>query len=206
MTALNTLVTDDAAHLVTDGRMTDTATGALVAIQDKVQEAPTLKTAFAVNGGAWVGPYLAQDVSQRPYATYSDLVRGVASNLHDTIREVHEQVPGAPRHWGEFAVVFVGWENGPRSDLLHVVDNGPGRPTINHHPALAYRSFNTGKILHEDDIEGTAVELLESQRIPDGDGGPLIATGFVQLTTVTSDGIKKKVLKRWPDVVGERAG
>lgn len=153
-------------------------------------------------GGAWVGPYLHMDAEQQGYRDFDEVLAGLAHRLPTTIREVHEQVPGAPAHWGEFAVVLVGWQDGPRANVLHVVDNGTGAPRIKKHPALTFTAIPCNETLDAADIEGSAVRLLEAQRAvhtPEG----VVATGFVQLTTVGPQGVARKVLHRWPDRMGE---
>lgn len=201
MSVANTLVTADAAYLVTDGGWTDLASRRLLDIKDKVFEVSGTSTVLTALGGAWVAPYLHMDAEQQSYQTYDDVIAGLIGRLPDTIREVHEQVPGAPRHWGEFAIVVVGWQDGPRAHLVYVNDAGAAVPRVNKRAAPNFKAIPCAENLYQSDIEGSAVRLLEAQRAVETPEG-VVATGFVQLTTVGPKGVSRKVLHRWPDRVG----
>lgn len=202
MSVANTLITADAVYLVTDGGWTDLASKRLLDIKDKVFEVVGTNSVLTALGGAWVAPYLHMDAEQQGYSNFDDLLAGVAGRLPDTIREVHEQVLGAPARWGEFVVVFVGWQNDrPRANVLHVVDSGDRVPRVTKLPAPAFVALPCGVSLDANDIEGSAVRLLEAQRAADVPEG-VAAAGFIQLTTVGPSGVARKVLRRWPDRVG----
>ena len=206
MTSINTLVADDVVHMVSDGGWTDLATGRLIDIRSKVIELPALKSAFATIGGAWVGPFIEQWLAQQILKGYDDLVDAVRKNLPSIVKMVAAQVPGAPKSWGEFVVVFTGHDGAPRADLLHGKTFANGALVVRRIPAPAWAAIPTAARLDPADIEASAIALMNMQRAVQGAGNePSAVAGFVEVTTIGADGITRRVVHRYDDRVGERA-
>lgn len=212
MSVANTLVANDAVYLATDGGFTDAATGRLIDIKSKVYAYPEKRAAMVGLGGAWVGPYLDIDIQQQNYSNFEELRDGIAARLPTTIREVFEQVPGAPPMWGTFAIVIAGHQDGRgRANVIFCENPNPKvAPLITISDASEWTCIPCGANLDPLDIKGSAVRIVGAQRYysePVLPGGvkASVATGFIELTTVDADGVRSQILERFPDEVGRVA-
>lgn len=212
MSVANTLIADNAVHVVTDGGWTDAATGRLIDISSKVFAYPEKRAAMVGLGGAWVGPCLDVDIRQQEYTNYSELRAGILARLPTTIREVHEQVAGAPPNWGLFAIVLAGWQDGKgRAEVLFVDNTNPKKaPIVTITDGAHWLGIPVPAGLDPDNIEESARVIVGAQRyhkepVMPGGVAASVATGFVELTTIDANGIRSKIVGRFPDRVGEVA-
>jgi len=205
MSTANLLITKDAVYLVCDGGSHNLATGEFLSRSKKSVELPESNSAFNVLGGAWVSPCLEIAVRDKAYESFSALVVGVAKSLPETIAEVHRQLPYAPRNWGQFVIVFAGWQDGPRATVMLVDDSFDSAPIIQRVEVLdEWYALPTIRRLVASDIEGSAIRLLEAQRaqrvpIVGSDVCASPATGHVELVTISANGIASKILHTWPE-------
>lgn len=210
MTATNVILGLDAAHLVTDGAAIDSA-GRLVHTVHKVTPLPHLNAAVAFRGARAVNS-MALDAIAAGANSYDQL----AATIDMLLREQFDQIaPVWKKQFGlhilDAEIVVAGWSEsrGPHAYVMATTDKNKTfglrawRP-IEIQGAFLAPSDNTlaadfAKLQIEFNDE-RVVELVHRQRTI----GPMPGVGsFVQLTTVRKHGIESRILKRWPDAVGE---
>jgi hypothetical protein len=125
----------------------------------------------------------------------------------------------------DFEVIIAGWSDarGPEAYLLPTHDRYGGRPfeTV---PLEGVTCFPNDETVHPEivkvlaglqaddvDPERHGLAIMEIQRahpfVHEGFSDRFCSVGgFAQLTTIRPDGIVSRILRRWPDVVGERLG
>lgn len=223
MTAVITVVGDEAAHLVTDGAGVDAA-GLVQLIAPKAHIFPHIKAAIALRG-----MHVAFPVFQTHLAGIADSYDGLKAHFAEGFQqdwELHKEE--LAKAFGPSVLVFdlfvVGWseaKNGPDayaffSHARHAgeaayrvtdLDYVCATPELPAHflERLAPKLSGVG-------FDRAAIKIMEEQRrlIATAADSPTLAEpnsivgGFVQVTTVTVDAITTRVVHRWPDKLGER--
>ena len=121
----------------------------------------------------------------------------------------------------KFDIALVGWhqKRGPTGIFISSIDR-PGAPAFRAVDVNEFITPSTDELfkqvsptfLRSDfDVERDMVAIAEQQRLIKEPYGPRKIQssrvgGFLQLTTVTQDGISSKVIHRWPDKIGKRIG
>lgn len=215
MTAMNCVVTENAAHLFTDGAIYDLQNnGELIARGSKSIALPHLNAAIASTGFTYVNHLINAAILDTKIAAFDELVLHFADIVHDAERR-SKSFSGIS-DWSLYRSVLIGWSeenNQPQAYYL-----GPGLFGKMATSAQRIRRFTTPwpRELAEPqltgDMDADAVALMEAQRElkaevdrVDTDGSFIVhpVGCFCQRTTVDRDGISMKILKRWDDVVGE---
>lgn len=204
MTAVNIVITDRAAHVVTDGAATR-KDGTIGYIGNKVYSAPHMRAVFALRG----------------YGVLLDSIGPSLSNYRTTFDEVAQGawVPGimsAYRGTGadeDFDLYVAGWSEERDQPEAYWLSTRVA-PELVQMPVNALFSPGTPEttrvsreVLFLGDDDETfckaMVTIMETQRQTSTDEHRIIG-GFVQLTTITKEQTTQRILHRWPDKVGER--
>jgi hypothetical protein len=216
MTAINIVRQLDCTHVVSDGAGL-AAQGRLAHRLPKVQIMPHLNCAVAVRGNRILSTF-AHDAITASAATYDDLRTRAVPILRDylePIRSIWESQFGPRIFHGQifiatynhaFAIAtsdanaafgLRAWQ--PLEITGHLLT--PSDDALGRDFARLQLEFNDAK----------AVELAERQRaIPapllenPNEPGPYAVGGFIQLTTIRKTGIETRILKHWPDKIGEK--
>jgi len=221
MTAINIIRQKAAVHVLTDGAGYS-PDGTFTFRMQKVFPLAHLKAVIAVRGSPLFGPMFAHHASVRA-SGFEHLV----SLTPAIAREEVDKVPG--RFEREFDLIIAGWSQacGPASVALcshsrhgfepwqvidlDVISLSPSSERITAELAVAYP-----KGVEPDDFDPIVdgLRVLEIQRQNPVEhawesAGPVTqpAVGaFAQLTTVTADAITTRIIRRWPDEIGQPLG
>lgn len=221
MTAVNVIVCPDAVHLVTDGAAVDRE-GRLATIAMKVIPLPHMLVALAYSGPANFLSAMA-DLAGSCGASYDDLRDGLAAHT--------DRISGAAinQHGLAFQVVVAGWSlrsRRPEAFTFNTHGNGaPAYTAAGIELAQVMPGCPDGRIEAEIfpvieaggfDIEKVAGDLVEIQRTIPADcalamgGGGAVSPNvgvWAQLTTVTRNDVRTRIVRRWPqDVIGQPLG
>ncbi|KFC68442.1 hypothetical protein FF80_01882 [Devosia sp. LC5] len=207
MTAINALVTSDAAHMFTDGGLYGQAEGKLVSFGTKVQLFPHLNAVAACSGWAHMGYVIWDALSDRNFQSFDELAAGFG----DAIRVYLNRETWTHRDF--FEAVLAGWSESADEPQVWVVQNA-----ANNTPAYVPRQVSEtttpynlaigAVVLDPSDPVTYGLSVLEKQRsekwdTANGSRSIHAVGGFAQHTIVDRSGIKTRVLRRWPDKVGE---
>ncbi|MCK1401967.1 hypothetical protein IVB45_17810 [Bradyrhizobium sp. 4] len=230
MTAINIIVKADCAHVFTDGAFYSSA-GILTHVGQKCFTLPTMDSALVIRGRCDVMPLLINEIDKR-CSDFDSVVEEVASALQAVTTMAAVVMPEV-LHAGAFDPAFelwlIGYSTSRRAFETYIL------PTHDYHAGLiawqvgkvegsicapaptadaaraAGLTEQVGLDAFDPAVDG--LKLLEIQRLvpsafdmrhPAKVG--CIVGGLAQLTTITREGIFTKVLKRWPDRVGQRIG
>lgn len=222
MTAINIVLRGDTAHVLSDGAGY-TTDGAIVSFQQKVFPLATLNAAFAIRGSTWVWAPLLGFINEL-HDTFDDLVGGLPETW---ARCRAAQSDFAGQQWDEpHEVLVVGISEARGLAEAYVLVNTPahGLPVATMIPlaeglvipgepswieGLAARGLDPTDEAFDMEVDG--LRLLEEQRARAWpiliDGPPRYAVGgFAQLTTVRRGEFSSRILRRWPDQIGEKIG
>lgn len=227
MTAINVIVTRDAAHLITDGLLTPPAAGELSVpigmnrlLGSKCYPLPHLGLAVAVRGAAALGPAIASTVSYLG-ETFDSIKDGLARTLRKEfslsgLRQLESTYGPEGKN---LDIVVAGWSPKlNRPDAFFIVTHG-------NHPGIApWQTIDTGphmiapsrpELLAEFEPRITALIAADDLRSLDTLAGDLIdrqrtiesnVGGFAQVTTITADSTSSRIIARYDEVIGESAG
>ncbi len=201
MTALNALVTADAAHLFTDGGLFDHANGAMAGVGNKVQLFPHLNAAIASNGWATIGYMLWDALTEPGFKTFDDLAAGYGDAV--------KRYAGKASYWpaGAFEAALVGWSENADAPQAWIVSNiaTSVSPFVARkvNKSLTPFDLSVRAVEHNGDDEAYGLAVMEKQRAglwdTMGRQGVKAVGGFAQHTRIDRDGISIKVLRRWDD-------
>ena len=222
MTAVNIFVLPDQVRVWTNGACVD-ADGVLVSIDQKVGLLPHLNAVIAVRGPAaalafatfWLGSC---------HETFDGMVDGMGGTLSRMI-EHHSEAWRARGPGVTFELLAAGFSESRRapevywiesSDTLEVRRRGDCSITPSgEEGALARRlaaefpGMSERKALSSETVQLRLMDLQRETEYPSNWGERPIMRGvggFAQLTTVFRDRIATRVVKRWPDRIGEKIG
>jgi len=220
MTAINVFIRPDAVHVLTDGAGY-APDGRLLTIEQKVIPLASLSVVLAARGIIGLLHLYAEQIS-KSFTTFDGLVEGVTAEVWKVIE--HSQGKFSPGILeAHFDLIIAGWsERRDRAEMyllcnhdtygipaweLAQADDGyisPGSEEL--FARLRARGVDVFEKL---DPETDGLRIIEEQRgmtwPPAAGGEPIrVVGGFCQLTTVRRDEITTRILKRWPDRIGER--
>lgn len=216
MTAVNVLIHENAAHLLTDGAGYDIE-GTLLSPTTKVQMLPHLNAAVAGRGAAALPAIYAQALG-----SVSDSFDEAKGKAVQCLREVSPLFGLHPTDGLEVVVAGISEARGPEAYAIFSHDRYGIEPyTIADFDMLGMTpgecvseflaSLPNGAETDPNDIDPAVdgLRLLEMQRGTKVDsqiGNASVVGCFAQLTTITRDGISTRILKRWDDVRGQKIG
>lgn len=221
MTAINMIVHPKAVYILTDGAGYK-PDGEILTIQQKVIALSPLNTVLAARGVVALLHAYAEHISSS-FSSFDDLLAGVISNVRamgEHLRTgLSAEVIDAP-----FDLMIAGWSESR--------DRGEVYGLFNHEtyglPAWSLVPIEEGCLTPGDqgftdrlreagidprseafDPAADGLRILEEQRAMPwpalGGGEPIYGVGgFGQLTTLERDRITTRILKRWPDAIGEK--
>ncbi|MHC4051376.1 hypothetical protein [Bradyrhizobium sp. 25ACV] len=206
MTAINAFATPDSVHVFSDGAWHDPASGKLAGIGTKVSVLPQYNAAFGVTGLSTVPTLLSALLIENQFADLPSLVAAMPDLVKKCIargRAVGHNLTG------RCEVVLAGWsENaGPLifvTECYFEHDIFKGRAVERY---IRPRVDGSSEMRFPEE----GLRLLEKQyatkcqQAAEGTFGAgaigRVVGGFVQHTQVDADGIRIKLLKRWPDEI-----
>ncbi|RZN11001.1 hypothetical protein CWO91_10270 [Bradyrhizobium genosp. SA-3] len=204
MTAINVFKSSDAVHIFSDGAFH--LSGKLRGIGTKVHTIPEHNAVFGVTGLSVIPTLLAAQLTETQFPG----LRSLADAMADLVKTCSARGKAVGHHLtGRCDVVLAGWSENAGA-LIHVVECH-----------LDHNLFKGGAVERyiRPSVAGSAdmrfpedgLQLLAKQRAakfsrPDaGTFGSVtvggLVGGFAQHTQVGADGIRIKVLKRWPDEI-----
>ncbi|MFK4507215.1 hypothetical protein [Bradyrhizobium daqingense] len=204
MTAINVFKSSDAVHVFSDGLWCDPVTGKPAGKGTKILVLPELNALVGVTGLSPVPFLLSPLLIETPF----DDLRSLVDAMPDLVKTCYAQGKAAGQNFtGRCDVVLAGWSENAGA-LIHVVECYPHHDIFKARPDEQYiqpKVVGSADMFFPED----GLRLLEKQRAakfsrPDaGTFGSTTVTGlvggFAQYTQIDSDGIRIKVLARWPD-------
>lgn len=199
MSAINIWLQPDSVTVITDGAHISPR-GDLVGIASKVARLPHLNAVIATRSARPLLDMMA--VSLGGYGTFDELAADfgrivpMLANLSGSIVTDHG-----------FEAVLAGWSE--KDDELQVWGGiRPAKGDFTCQRLAGYRAPMNDAIGPVASVPlSNALELIEAQRAeafaPYGGKAFHIVGGFVEETTVDRFGIRSRVLKRWPDQIGQ---
>lgn len=221
MTAINVVLGRNAVHIISDGAAIDTG-GRLAHLMHKVTPVPHLSAAIGVRGVRTTVSVVIDAVTAGA-TSYDDLHSRIVDILRGTFepaRLIWEAKFGP--HVLRCDVIVAGWSEqhkGPHAFVVATSDANAaaGLPAwtvveiagtlLTPSDSKLAADFARLQLEFDDDA---AIALITRQRAiaaPSPDNppapGPYGVGGFAQITTVGAHGIETRILKRWPDAIGE---
>lgn len=218
MSALNVFLFPDVIHVWTDGALYD-ADGTLLMSTTKVGPLPHLNAAVMTRGPALALPLLTHCLGVL-FSTFDDLVVGLSEAVAQFVTYQGE-VLGECSHGTTFEVVVAGWSESrgqPEAYLVRSADLGRVSMLGSEHVSPANDILvermkgefpgSTQADLRTIDVARRLMELQREIRVEqvEGQGKICGVGGFCQVTTITPAAIMTGIVRRWPDVVGEKMG
>jgi hypothetical protein len=214
VTAINVIKQANAVHLLTDGASWF-FNGGFGPACCKAWPIPHLR-AVVSGRGPRLGPLLMADFLNTAGRSYDEMKRNAAVMAQELF-ECHGDTfignPFGPK--SEF--VIAGWSDahGPDAFTISRDDNGawivtdtgavmmaPGDATIQQVALATLPVGVTSAEAMDPARDGLAMFMAQRAARILADGMPVVGA-FVQLTTVTQDGISTRILERWPEEWGE---
>jgi hypothetical protein len=225
MSAINVIRQTHQVHVLTDGAAYD-PDGRLVMVGPKISIVPHLSCALAFRGPA-ATRCLLTEVLAHGAASYDGLRDTIAEMLRESAA-IYAPLFDGCQLGPDFEVVVAGWSETKGADcyILPTHDRyGEAFSPVAIEGVTCLPSDEilqpeieallVGLVADDVDPEVQGLAIMEMQRAHPvvhlvdqlGDLTPRRSVGgFAQLTTIRPDGITSKILRRWPDVVGERLG
>ena len=213
MSVINLFRTDDAIHIVTDGAGFDGDVVRQYAV--KTFPVPHLSCAMAFRGTAVASRFVWMELAER-FGTFDDLRAGAGDVLKSRFlwpyrlfrrQYTFELVVGgiSERNMAPDAFVIASYEIKPGFApwTVHRIPRVYMSPEFAGSDRVAMRASNP-----ETNIEALATSAIDRQRKSKAWAPSLgqfthVVGLFAQMTTVTAEGITTRVLKRYPDRVGQ---
>jgi hypothetical protein len=222
MSAINVIQQTRQVHVLTDGAAYH-PDGRLIMVGPKISIVPHLACAISFRGPKSARPVLTE-VMANAASTYDGLKMCIGELLRDCA-QIYGPLFDECRLGPDFEVIVSGWSEarGPEAYLLPT-HNRYGGGSFEAMPLEGVTCLPNDETTHPEivkvlagleaddvDPERHGLAVMEIQRahpfahegFSEGFCG---VGGFAQLTTVTADGISTRIVRRWPDVVGERFG
>lgn len=216
MPVVNILNTGDAVHMFTDGGAF-AQDGTLADIINKAHHLPHLHAVITSRGSYWFMNRMVSAIIER-FTGFEELVSGISTLFREQYERHADTIAESEI---SFEIWICGWSserNRPESyglrshgltHAVHGVDAAPWMLASVHNMNLPWDWDCATRLAGQpiETVEDCGVAIAESQRqfrgvSPNGIEVTGIA-GFIQQSTVTRDGVASKILKRWPDKVGE---
>jgi hypothetical protein len=232
MTAINVVRQKRAVHIISDGVVCD-HNGIVCEIGPNAFALPHLPAALAIRGASHFMPFLSHRLSRECHSFDDLLIKIVraAQEVHMSFPMALGNL-GFGSIEPDFDLVAVGWSNSraaPTGYLVSSHDRVVARgltanawqlielPDVLIAPPIAEHQITaTGWQVpysadsFRPDIDGLA--LLKAQRLSrraadasfGARGYVYVVGGFVQVTSVSSNGVNSEIVHRWPDELGRR--
>lgn len=215
MSAMNAFLSADAVHVVTDGAAYDPS-GKTLGVMQKVAILGHLPAVIATRGSCLLTQVAgsAASIGCRSFDALVADLGGFCKSIHGTY-VAYSEANGASSNYARSDFLVAGWSEIRQRLETYAVSNAEGGEFEAWKPCLFtgadYLISPDSDDLNWQGIEAeigdfakcpevAAVRLLDAQQrltVPGHESPPVGA--FVQLTTVTRDGIGTKILKRWPE-------
>jgi hypothetical protein len=214
MTAINIIKQKNAVHMLTDGASWVFG-GSFGPACCKAWPIPHLH-AVVSGRGPRLGPLLMADFLNTAGRSYDEM-KGNAAVMARELFECHGATLIGNPFGSKSEFVIAGWSeaNGPDAFVISLDDAGawmthdtgpvmmaPGDATIQQAAFAALPAGVTSAEAMDPARDGLAMVLAQRDARILADGMSVVGA-FVQLTTVTEDGISTRILERWPDEWGE---
>lgn len=212
MSALNAFVTADAVHLFTDGAVYLTGDSTVVGWMTKVFNLPAFDAVVGFVGtpqSALLSVAAAADVRATDFDGFMDVFGGKLKTAAAQARR------GGQPFMESCELVVAGWSKSKDELQAHAIagfsDNG--RPAFEMRPVTKflrpYGGSLVGVAFDPACPSESGLAIMEEQRCskwkPHGAWTDIHAVGgFCQHTILTRDEVTTRVIRRWPDVVGEK--
>ena len=199
MTALNVLVTESSAHIITDGA--GCAGTRLITYAPKTVALPHLSCAAGFRGNLGVIQQLRFQLGL--YASYDDMVLNIAADLRRRWKWRCWLVPNL----FHFDLVIAAFHQGKASAFMVSSVERPGAPAFE---PLAIKYFWGAPQVEADrlrqfvaamegNLDAAAFSLLDEQRRK----GAVVVGGYGQITSAGPRGIETRLLGHWDDRRGK---
>ena len=227
MTAINMVRTGSAVYLATDGAAVQYPSGVMAGYISKQQVAPHLHCAFAVRGEMHLAARFLSDIGRAGFG-YDAFKNFCRDGLRDWYKSILRKAQPwyKPASWlpaaAQFDLFVAGWSETTGADSFtcsNIDRSNLGGPA-------PWDIFDPGTVVM---VPGTADMLQtvdESKFEPVADSIRMMnmqrrhfrfflfgkkhyacgVGGFIELSTVTQEGISSSIIHRWPDNKGERMG
>lgn len=224
MTTINCFLTPDAAHVFTDGAFTDMASMSVAGFGNKVAYLPKQNALIASTGFAHVPSLLAGAMMNFDSDSFDELIEQFETTVSCVVAAARpnlQKIEQSPSQYlSHFEAIVVGWSkkgNAPAAYQTQSTDCAD-KPVTTPRPITRYvrPSFDgdtRANLVSFDPANPAAsgLKLMEDQRagrfVSTWHGGHqtyVSAAGFCQHTILNKDGISMRVIKHWPDHMGER--
>ena len=208
MTALIAFALPDAGYVYSDGAV-PWPDGRISHFSQKITIFGQLRAVVGVTGAAEFQSQLAERCGD--VATFDEL----RSTFSDLVRETHAYVLSHISVDPRLTALLVGWSEKEDRCEIYTVDSdagvaaawsrqGPGRASLSSYTPELASEIARGGLTLEDAAKNPAKlgpELMEAYRRA---FIPATVGGFCQETVITAEGVTTRVVRRWPDRVGER--
>lgn len=236
MTAINVIIGDEAAHVITDGAAVN-PNGLLMMLASKVHIYPHIKSVVAMRGMKTLTPSFADSISSFGQ-NYDEIKKSIGNNLR---RLVDLGGPALSKmcgpHAAQFDAVVTGWSDVANRPEAFVITTHGEHPEIKtayepvtiagyviaptsrelideFDPSIrAYANIAElpGGGVRDKQLARIARSIIERQRdlcvpIAGCEESQRVVGGFAQLTTVTRSNITSRILARYDDKIGEKLG
>jgi hypothetical protein len=211
MTAMNVWTQPGAAYLLTDSAFY-TPDGKILAFGEKMIDVTGDFRAAMAPTGALLPHWLIEAVSDIDADSFGQFL----SFLPSVLRRLEKRAPG-----DTMAMAVIGFHEGAQEPSAYLLGNDHGaipEPYVpytvaevaHHFSGCAHTAFDREVDFADPasfDPERDGLTLIEAQRrdpFEDVEGSPYRIGGHAILTRLDRGGITHKILREWPDVVGER--
>ncbi|KRE13461.1 hypothetical protein ASE63_18485 [Bosea sp. Root381] len=217
MSVVNIVHGSNAVHMFTDAGLF-AADGSVTALLHKAHPVPHLGAVFSSRGSYWFMQKIVTAISHH-FSTFDEMIAGVRALFVSQYERHAEAIAAADA--GEFELWICGWSSARARPESYGISSRNLQLAVHGVEAPAWALQQVGDMVLPRDgrfrqrlaahptnsIEELGIAIAECQRqlrgfTPSGVEVTGIA-GFIQATTVTSDGITTKILRRWPDQVGQ---
>ncbi len=209
MTALNIYVSSDSVDFFTDSAIFDMkAGGSVEGFGSKVIPLPHQGAVMSATGFSWVSIMMAGVIATSGIETFDQLHERLPALISNAVKND----PGGSVAYGKFELAIAGFSetrNAPEAYVIYSYAD-QGWPAWRMRTTGNYTSPKVDKRFDPADIGGSGLQILEDQRraLCAGRGFENFALhavgGVAQHTRIDRDGISIKVVKRWPDVIGQK--
>jgi hypothetical protein len=220
MTAINVIQRPHAIHMLTDAAsyMPD---GTLGMVGQKAHPVAHLSAVFSSRGPQLFMPLMSEAVFSA-FSSFDEMIDGLVERVRTAVSAIAPTL-ALCAHGPNFDLVIAGWSTARRRPETYVLTDHAnyGFPawTLKPFGALLITPWTAdldGRLkLTRAELAGKldpvkdGLRILEAQRfvkeIQRNETEPAYGVGgFAQLTTVTAENITTRILKRWPDPIGEK--
>lgn len=217
MTAINVILTRRAAHVITDGAITDPS-GKLLMIAPKAHPLAHSGAVIAVRGSKEVAMMIADSISRSgveyDHSSYDKIKASIGKLINDLLtgKDSASLDQWFGHSWRDMDIVVAGWSDSlRRPDAFFLVTHGnhpgvtpfsiidPGPYLITPTSSELLLEFQKrAEEVNDNNIDTLAADLIARQR----DLEPNVGC-FAQVTSVTSTSVMSRIVSRFSDKIGE---